>query len=147
MLGWKLVKLPMSILNGRVNFFLNFASVFIFMTHNSPADFKLIHFLLWINEFYQSSIFATFKQALVKIYKIPRIIFESTNQYSVLWNITPLFSFSSKIVYCGQNQPIKVQSFGIFDFSGQNSSNSSCQFWTAKSIPNHFLHHFPCHDT
>ena len=147
MLGWKIVKLPMSILNWRVNSFLNFASFFIFMAHNSPADFKLIYFLLWINEFYQSSIFATFKQALVKICKIPRIIFESTNQYSVLWNITPLFSFSSKIVYFGQNQPIKVQSFGFFDFSGQNSSNSSCQLWTAKSIPNHFWHHFPRHDT
>ena len=34
-----------------------------------------------------------------------------------------------------------MQKFEIFECSGQNSSNSTCQFWTGKSIPLKFLHH------
>ena len=34
-----------------------------------------------------------------------------------------------------------MQIFEIFECSGQNSSNSSCRFWTDKSIPLQFLHH------
>ena len=43
-------------------------------------------------------------------------------------NITPLYFFSSDIIYVGQKQPIKVQHFEIFEWSGQNSWSSSCQF-------------------
>ena len=40
------------------------------------------------------------------------------HQYSVPSNITPLHFFSSKIIYFGQKQPIKVQIFEIFECSG-----------------------------
>ena len=44
----KIVKFLMSSLNWKVKSSSNFASFFILMTHNSPVNFKLIHFLLWI---------------------------------------------------------------------------------------------------
>ena len=56
--------------------------------------------------------------------------------------ITPLYFPSSSIIYFGQKQPIKVQLFEIFEYWGQNSSNSSCQFWIEKTIPLQFLHPF-----
>ena len=39
-------------------------------------------------------------------------------------------------------KPIKVQIFEVLECLDQNSSNSSCQFWTDKSIPLQFLHPF-----
>ena len=39
----------------------NFESLFIVMTHNCSANFKLIHFLLWTKESHQSPNFDTFK--------------------------------------------------------------------------------------
>ena len=69
------------------------------------------------------------------------VFLQILHQSLVPSNITPLYFFSSNIIYFGQKQPIKVQIFEIFECSGQNSSNSSCQFWTDKSIPLQFLHH------
>ena len=94
---------------------------------------------------------------VVKIYQIPQVNFwkykpvflQTLYQSWVQSNITPLYFFSSNIIYFGQKQPIKVQIFEIFECSGQNSSNSSCQFWTDKSIPLQILHHssLPWHIT
>ena len=76
-----------------------------------------------------------------------------------MWHVASIFSaikqnscklfFSSNIMYFVQKKPIKVQIFEIFECSGQNSSNSSCQFWTAKSVTLQILHHlsFPLHIT
>ena len=44
-----------------VNSSLNFALIFIVMTHNSFVNFKLIHFLLWTKGYHQSRNFETFK--------------------------------------------------------------------------------------
>ena len=72
-------------------------------------------------------------------------------------NVAPIFSaikqnsphtfFSSNIMYFVRKKLIKVQIFEIIECSGQNSSNSSCQFWTYKSVPLQILHHlsFPWH--
>ena len=38
-------------------------------------------------------------------------------------------------------EPIKEYFFKVFEYSGQNSSNSSCQFWNDKSIPLQSLHY------
>ena len=54
-------------------------SFLIVMTHNSSVNFKLIHFLLWIKGSYQSPNFETFVSALVKIYQVPPIIFQTTS--------------------------------------------------------------------
>ena len=62
MLRSKLIKFPMSILKQQVNCSSNFASLFIFMTHNnSSGNFKVMHFLLWVKGSYQSPNFETFK--------------------------------------------------------------------------------------
>ena len=59
---------------------------------------------------------------------------QTLHRYSVPSNIAPLYFFSSKVLYFGQMQPIKVHFFEIFTCSSQNSSNYSCRFWTDKSI-------------
>ena len=63
------------------------------------------------------------------------------HQSSVQSNITPLYFFSSNIIYYGQKQPIKEQIFEIFKCTGKKSSNSSYQFWIDKSISLQILHH------
>ena len=54
---------------------------------------------------------------------------------SVSWKITPLYFFSSNNIYFAQKEPIKVKIFETFERSGQNLSNSLCQFWNDDSIP------------
>ena len=62
--------------------------------------------------------------------------------YSMVWKITPLYFFSSKNVYFAQREYIKLKMFETLQCLGQNSSNSSCKFWSDKSIPLQILHHF-----
>ena len=59
---------------------------------------------------------------------------------SVSWKITPLYYFSSNSIYFAQKEPIKVKMFETFECSGQNLSNSLCQFWNDKSIPLQILY-------
>ena len=61
--------------------------------------------------------------------------------YSIPWNITPLYFFSSNNIYFAQKEHIKMNIFETFKNSGQNSWNSSCQLWNDKSIPLQVLHH------
>ena len=72
----------------------------------------------------------------VKIYQILHVISETTSQFSFNFcinplmplNVTPIYFFSSNIIYFGQRQPIIGQIFEIFVCSGQNSLNFSCKF-------------------
>ena len=66
-LGSQFVKFFMPVLNWQVHSTSNFSTFFIAVTHNSPVNFKLVHFLLWIKGSHQSPNFCTFKRALVKI--------------------------------------------------------------------------------
>ena len=135
----------------QVNFSSNFVSFFIVMTNNSNVNFKLINFLLWIKEFHQGPNFETMKYSvknfqnyLCHLWKQKSIFLQVLHQYSVInipSNIIPGYLFSSKIIYFGQRQPIKVQIFEIFECSNQNSWNSLCRFWTDKLIPLQFSHH------
>ena len=59
---------------------------------------------------------------------------------SVSWKITPLYFFSSNNIYFAQKEPIKMKIFETFECSGQNLSNSLCQFWNYKLIPLQVLH-------
>ena len=45
----------------QVNSFSNFASFFIAMTHSSPVNFKLLHFILWIKGSHESPNFKALK--------------------------------------------------------------------------------------
>ena len=59
--------------------------------------------------------------------KYKSVFLQTLHQYSVPSNITHLYFLNSHIYFC-QKQPIKVQIFEIFKWSGQNPSNSSSIF-------------------
>ena len=149
-----LIKFLMSILNRQVNPFSNFASFFIVITQNFPVSFKLIY-LLCIKGPNESPNFENF---VCSSEKSPNSSCHFLNHKSVFlqilhhtlvsWNITPLYLFSSKVIYFGLKQPIKVPIFETFKFSSQNASNFLCQFWNNKSVPLQIFHHFhQCHYT
>ena len=133
----------MSVLNWSIPF-QNFASFFIVITHNSPVDFKLIHFLLGIKVPHKSSKFwvPTFKCSGKNL---PNSSCYFPNHKSILhhslvsWKITPLYFFRSNITYFSCKEPIKVQIFETFECSDKNSPNS-CQFWNNKSVFLQILH-------
>ena len=58
---------------------------------------------------------------------------------SVSWMVTPLYFFSLNNIYFPQKEPIKLKIFETFKCSGQNLSNSWCQFLNNKLIPPNFL--------
>ena len=62
------------------------------------------------------------------------------HQYSVPSNITPLYFFSSNILYFGQKQLIKVQIFEIFECSDENLPNFSYHFPNHKTVFLQILH-------
>ena len=63
---------------------------------------------------------------------------------SVSWKITPLYIFSSNNIWFSQQEIIKVKIFETFKWSGQNFSDSLCNFETTSRflskfwIPLHF---------
>ena len=70
-------------------------------------------------------------------------------QVSSSLNFVSLFSFmkdnfyvlfSSNNIYFAQKESIKVKVLETFECSGQNLSNSFCQFWNGNSIPVQILH-------
>ena len=59
---------------------------------------------------------------------------------SVLWKVTSLSFSSSHNVCFGQKEVSKVKIFETFECSGQNLSDSLCQFWHDKSVPLQILY-------
>ena len=141
----------MSVLKWHVNSSSNFALFFIVMTHNSSANFKAIPFLLWTKGSHQSPNFDTFKcfgenlPNFSSLFSSRKSVFlQNLHISSVSWKITPLYFFSSNNIYFAQKEPIKVKIFETFKCSGQNLSNSLCQFWNVKSIPLQILYPSLC---
>ena len=54
--------------------------------------------------------------------------------------VTPLYFFSSNNIYFAHKEPMKVKIFETFECSGQNLSNSLCQFLNDKLIPLQILY-------
>ena len=135
MLGSKFVKFLMSFLNWQANSCSNFALFFIFITYNSSVSSKRVHVLLKFKGFHQSPNFETLEcygenlsHSSCHFGKRKSVSLQILHQSSVPTNITPLDFVSSNIIYFGQRQPIKRQLFVIFECSGQNLLNFSCQF-------------------
>ena len=63
------------------------------------------------------------------------------HQYSVPSKITPLYVFSSNMLYFGQKQLIKVQIFEVFECSDENFPKSSCHFPNCKEVFLQILHY------
>ena len=126
----------MTCLKAQVSFPSNVASIFCATKQNS--------LILFLNQrsctlFKRSPLKCKVLRLLsaqVKIRRIPLVIFESKSHFSFKCSINilchqgklPYTFFSSKIMYFIQKKPVKVQSFEIFECSGQNSTNSSCHF-------------------
>ena len=146
-LGSKFLKFLMSILKRQISFSSIFESLFIFMTNKSFVNFKVIHFLLWAKGSHQSSNFDTFKCSGKNLpnssFHFPSsksVFLQILHHSSVSWKITPVYFFSSNNIYFAQKELIKVKILETFEYSGQNLSNSLCQFWNDKSIPLQILY-------
>ena len=144
----------MSVLKWKVNSSSNFALFFIVMTHNSSANFKVIHFLLWAKGSHQSSNFDTFECSSENLPNSSRYFSSNKSVFlqischsSLSWKITPLYFFSSNNIYFAQKEPIKVKIFETFERSGQNLSNSLWQFLNCKSIPLQILFPLQFHES
>ena len=111
----KFVKLLMSILNWEVNSSSIFAWFFILMTHNSPVNFKLKYFQLWIKEYHQGPYIETYKcsgenlPSSLCYFPSQKFVFLQILPHSLVsWKITPPHFFRSKITYFSRKGPMKV---------------------------------------
>ena len=126
----------MSFLKAQVSFPSNVASIFSAIKQNSPILFLAQTLYTLFKRSPLKCKFLRFSSARVKIRQIPHLIFESTSQFSFRFCINikchqvklPQIILSSKIVYFVRKKLVKVRIFEIFKCSGENSSNSSCQF-------------------
>ena len=125
----------MSMLKRKVSSSSIFVSFFIVMTHNSSGNFKLINFLLWTKGSHQSANFDTFKcsgenlpNSSCQFLNDKLIPLQILYHSSVSCKINPLYFLRSNNIYFAQKEPIKGKIFETFKCSGQNLSNSSCQF-------------------
>ena len=73
-------------------------------------------------------------------WKHKSVFLQILHQSSVQSNITPLYFFSSNILYFGQKQLIKVQIFEIFECSDENLPNFSYHFPNHKTVFLQILH-------
>ena len=113
----------------------------------SHVNFKFIHFLLWAKGSHQNSNFDTFEfsgenlpNSSCHFSSNKSVFLQILHHSSMSWKITPLYFFSSNNIYFAQKEPIKKKIFETFECSGQNLSNSLCQFWNGKSIPLQILY-------
>ena len=137
MITSKFVKFFMSVLKWQANFSPNFVSLFSFIKDKLLCTFLAQAIYTLLKRTPLNWKFLRLLSAQVKICQIPimpilkRQADSSPNFVSSLvsWNITPLYLFTSNNVYFTQKDPIKVKTFETFECSGQNLSNSLCQFW------------------
>ena len=108
-----------------------------------PHLYYYLHLLLWIKESHQSPNFETLERSdkcLMSFLKA-QVSFPSS-----VWSIwsdikhNSFVLFSSNIIYFGQKQPMKVQTFETSEGSDQNSPNS-CHFLNNKLVVLQILHH------
>ena len=116
----------------------NFALFFIFMTHNSSANFKVIPFLLWTKGSHQCPNFDindTFKCSgenfpnFSNLFSNQKSFFlQNLHISSRSWKVTPLYLCSSNNINLGHKEPIKTQICYTLERLGQNLWISLCQF-------------------
>ena len=148
MLWSKFVKLLMSIFKQQVDSSSIFASFFTVMTHNSSGNLSSYIFYFGQKDPIKVPIFSTFEcsgenlpNSSCNFPHHKSVFLQILHHSSVSWKLTPLYFFSSNNIYFAQKEPIKVKLFETFKCSGQNLSNSSCQFWNHKLIPLQILYH------
>ena len=140
----------MSILKRQVDSSPNFAFLFSFMRGNSSVlFFSSSKFYFAQKETIKVKIFETCKclsqnlsNFLCQFGNDKSLPLQILHRSSVSWEITPLYFSSSKNKYFPQKERIKVNIFEDFDFSGQNLSNTLCQFWIDKLMALQILYSF-----
>ena len=142
----------MPILNWEVNSSSDFASFLIFITYNSPVNFKLKYFQLWTKESHQSRHFETCKcsgenspNSLCHFSNQKLVFLQILHHSLVSWKITPLDFFRSNII-TGKGQSkckfwgllgarIKInQILVIFETANQFSFRFVYQSWMPSNI-------------
>ena len=148
MLRSKFVKFLLSILKRQADSSPNFVSLFNFIKDNSS-----VLFLAWATYTLLKRSPLKWKLvkllgAQIKICQIPSVNFGTKSiplrilhPSSVSWKAILMCIFSSNNIYFAQKKPIKVKEFETFKWSGQNLSNSLCQFWNDKLFPLQSLYH------
>ena len=153
MLRSKFVKFLMSIFKEDVDSSPNFVSLFSFIKYYTSVLFWLKQYIYIYTSLKRNPLkwkFLRFSSARVKFCKNPYANFDMRSRFlstlciplPVSWKITPLYFFSSNIIYFAHKEPIKVTILGTFECSGQNLSNSLFQFWNDKSILLQILYPF-----
>ena len=137
----------MSIWKWQVNSSSRFVSFFIVVTHNSSLNFKLIHFLLWINGAHKRANFLDFWVLESKFVKfvmsnLKRQVNSSSNFASLLTFMTQKSSVNFKLIHFllwikGSHQS---PNYETFECSGKDLSNSSYHFPNHKSVFLQILH-------
>ena len=144
----------MSILKGQVSSPSNFASFFIVRTHSSSVNFKLIHFLLWIKRSHQSPNFQTFGCSGINLlnsschFPNHKTIFPQTLHHSLVsWKTTPLYSFSSNIIYFFKRSPLKCKFLRLLSDRVKICQILYVSFETTSQFLLKFCIIILCHDT
>ena len=107
-ISWKIIRLYF------------FSSNNIYFAHKEPIKVKIFEAFECSGQNLTNSLCKFLNDKL-----IPLQILYAT---SVSWKKTPLYFFSSNNIYFAQKEHIKMKIFETFKCSGQNSSNSLCQF-------------------
>ena len=144
----------MSILNWRVNSSSNVASFFFVMTHNSPVNFKLIHFLLWIKGPNKSPNFET---CVCSGENVPNCSCHFPNHKSlflqilrhslVSWNITPLYVLAQTLYTLVKSSPLKCKIFRLLSTRVKIRPIPYVNFETTSQILFKFFIILQCHST
>ena len=86
------------------------------MTHKSPVNFRLIHFLLWTKGSHGSPNFDTFqcsgenlRNSSCHFPKHKLVFIQILHHSSGSWDIIPQYFFSWNLLYFQRKEPIKVQ--------------------------------------
>ena len=130
--------------------FLNDESIPLQILYPSSASWKIIPLYLFnSNNIYfaheepiKVQIFQTFESSgqnlpnsLCQFLNEKSIPLQILYPPSVSWKIIPLYFLSSSSIYFVEKEPIKGETFETFKCSGQNLSNSLCQFLNNTSVP------------
>ena len=115
-----------SSMSSKITLFYSFSSNNIYFGQNEPIKVKMFDNLECSGQ--------NLSNCLSQFWNDKSIPLQILYPSSVSWKITPLYFFSSNSIYFAQKEAIKVKICETFECSGQNLSNSLCQFWNEKWI-------------
>ena len=112
----KINKITYLVFKPEAGFPLNFASQFSFMTYNPSKLFQLKHHKLWKKTAHQCSNFQTFESSnessptsTCYFWKYKFRVYPILYHSSLSLKISPLYFFSSNLIYFRQKEPIEVK--------------------------------------